>query len=125
MFEATKQIQIQKLWSDLDVEALCQVTSALNAGRKCSVDRKVVDMGGANYHVHIRFEDKSPPWLARVPRGAWPLALEKYLVRSEYATLKFLESTKIPSPKVFGHGIRGEQSNKVGPQLLTDRKNTG
>ncbi len=61
MFEAAQRAQIQSLWSELDDEALCRVVSALNAGRKCSIDRTRVDMGGSNFHVHIRFEDKSPP----------------------------------------------------------------
>lgn len=30
-----------------------------------------------------------------------------YLVCSEYATLKFLETTKVPAPKAFGYGLCG------------------
>lgn len=60
----------------------------------------------------IRFLDGSPSWLFRVPRVAsftvgLPPSLVEYLVLSEYATLKFLESTAVPAPRVFSYGICG------------------
>jgi aminoglycoside phosphotransferase (APT) family kinase protein len=125
MFEANKRAQIQKLWPQLNDEALCKVASSLNAGKKCFMDHSAVDVGGANYHVHIRFEDKSPSWLVRIPRGGWPPVLEEYLVLSEYATLKFLERTNIPSPKAFGNGIRGKKGNDMGVSYLLIEKMPG
>ena len=124
-FEANKRAQIQRLWSELNDEALCKVASSLNVGKKCHVDHSNVDLGGANFHVHIRFEDNSPSWLARIPRGGWPPALEEYLVRGEFATLKFLERTKITSPKAYGHCIRGEKGNNVGVSYLLIEKMPG
>ncbi|KAK0106094.1 hypothetical protein ONS95_004598 [Cadophora gregata] len=69
-------------------------------------------MGSANYHAQIRFYDGSPSWLLRVPRVAsfavgLPASLVEYLVLSEYATLKFLETTAVPTPRAFSYGIHG------------------
>ncbi|OAQ99355.1 hypothetical protein LLEC1_01062 [Akanthomyces lecanii] len=67
-------------------------------------------MGSANYHARIRFQDGSASWLLRVPRVAsfavgFPVSLADYLVHSEYATLKFLETTNVPAPRAFGYGV--------------------
>ncbi|OKL62612.1 hypothetical protein UA08_01135 [Talaromyces atroroseus] len=43
-----------------------------------------------------------------------PPELVDYLIASEYATLKFLEPTKIPAPKVFACGVASDPSNRVG-----------
>lgn len=70
-------------------------------------------MGCANYHVRIRFGNGSPSWLMRVPRVSgfavgFPVSLAEYLIRSEYATLKFLETTAVPAPRAFSFGILSE-----------------
>lgn len=49
----------------------------------------------------------------RVPRVTGfavglPVSLAEYLVRSEYATLKFLETTAVPAPRAFTFGIPSE-----------------
>ncbi|KAK7397617.1 hypothetical protein QQX98_013015 [Neonectria punicea] len=67
-------------------------------------------MGCANYHARIRFGNGSPSWLMRVPRVSgfavgFPVSLAEYLIRSEYATLKFLETTAVPAPRAFSFGI--------------------
>lgn len=76
-------------------------------------------MGCANYHARIRFLDGSV-WLIRVPRmnGSIPQSLIDYLVQSEYATLKFLETTKVPAPRVFDYSIAGDVGNKVGVSYI-------
>ncbi|KAI1174766.1 hypothetical protein F4777DRAFT_371543 [Nemania sp. FL0916] len=85
-------------------------------------------MGCANYHARIRFhpnKDGSPSpsrnWLLRVPRVTsfavgFPEELVEYLVRSEFATLKFLETTSVPAPKAFAYGIssRSNSDNRNG-----------
>lgn len=35
----------------------------------------------------------------------FPVSLAEYLIRSEYATLKFLETTAVPAPRAFAFGI--------------------
>jgi aminoglycoside phosphotransferase (APT) family kinase protein len=46
----------------------------------------------------------------RVPRVSGfavglPVSLAEYLICSEYATLKFLETTTVPAPRAFSFGI--------------------
>ncbi|KAH0522736.1 hypothetical protein TsFJ059_006534 [Trichoderma semiorbis] len=65
--------------------------------------------GSANYHARIRFQYGSPSWLLRVPRVTsfavgLPIPLADYLIASEYATLKFLETTTVPAPRAFSYG---------------------
>lgn len=72
-------------------------------------------MGCANYHARIRFPDDGSVWLIRVPRlnSSIPQSLVDYLIRSEYATLKFLETTKVPAPRASGYGISDDKNNKA------------
>ena len=72
-------------------------------------------MGWANYHGWLVFEN-GERWIVRVPQTGFsdfPLELEEYLVASEYATLRFLEQTKIPSPKRYAYGLASDPSNRV------------
>ncbi|KAF7928663.1 uncharacterized protein EAE98_005719 [Botrytis deweyae] len=100
----------------IDDEAVCKHASSLNSGRKCTIEHFSFGgdesfMGAANYHARIRFEDGSPSWFLRVPRVATcntvSISLIEYLVCSEYATLKFLETTAVPAPRVFSYGLAG------------------
>jgi aminoglycoside phosphotransferase (APT) family kinase protein len=118
MFEASQRDNTQVLCSSINNEALYQVVAGLTGGKRCSADNSFARVGGANYHARIVFKDQSPSWLVRIPRGGWPSALEQYLVRSESATLKFLQSTKLPAPRPFGYHIRGGESNDVGVSYL-------
>ena len=77
-------------------------------------------MGCANYHGWLVFEN-GEKWIFRVPRtdfSDFPLALVEYLVESEYATLKFLEPTKVPSPKPYTYGLASDPSNRVGVNYI-------
>lgn len=77
-------------------------------------------MGCANYHAWLLFED-GDKWLVRIPRKRFcsdPDDLIEYLVASEYATLKFLETTKIPAPRTFGYGLGSDENNHVGVSYL-------
>ncbi|KAJ8061551.1 hypothetical protein OCU04_009364 [Sclerotinia nivalis] len=83
-------------------------------------------MGGMNYHARIRFDDGSPSWLLRVPRVGrlaftHPPSFVEYLLLSEYATLKFLETTSVPAPRAFSCGIWGsgtETDHGVGVSFI-------
>lgn len=82
-------------------------------------------MGGSNYHARVLFDDGSPPWLLRVPRVTsyevgLPESLVEHLVLSEYATLRFLENTKVPAPRAYGYGIygSGKEDHDVGVSFL-------
>lgn len=77
-------------------------------------------MGCANYHAWLHFED-GERWIVRIPRSGFsdvPPDLVEYLVMSEYATLKFLESTQVPAPKPFAYGISSDPTNRVGVSYL-------
>ncbi|KAI9835894.1 MAG: hypothetical protein M1819_001792 [Sarea resinae] len=119
--DATYRLQltaeIERLRSRINDKAVCEYASSLNGGRRCNIEHSSTigpgaPMGCANYHARIRFNDGSPSWLFRVPRVAsfavgLSSSLVEYLILSEYATLKFLETTAVPAPRVFGYGIRG------------------
>ncbi|WXC44728.1 hypothetical protein QX201_004464 [Fusarium graminearum] len=72
-------------------------------------------MGGMNYHIDVRFDD-GIIWIARIRRinaTSPPPALRDYILRSEAATLLFLDKTAIPAPKV--HDFALENPNPKQP----------
>lgn len=114
--------EMSRLRGQLNEKAVCELASSLNEGKPCTLEHpsKVVGAGAltgcANYHARIRFEDGSPCWLMRVPRVTGysvglPVGLAEYLIRSEYATLKFLEGTAVPAPRAFAFGIPSENTD--------------
>jgi hypothetical protein len=127
--------EIDRLRSQINDVAVCNQASSLNAGRSCSIEHSSTVgpgalMGSANYHARIRFHDGSPSWLLRVPRVAsfavgFSSDLVEYLVRSEYATLKFLETTAVPAPRAFSYGIRGAADHGTGMSFILMEELTG
>lgn len=117
--------EIVDLLASVNVTALLSCASALNKGKKCDfVPGKHVGansmMGCANYHAPIVFED-GEKWLCRIPRQTFlgvPQDLVEHIVASEFATLKFLETTKVPAPKAFGLGLASDTGNAVGVSYL-------
>jgi hypothetical protein len=72
-------------------------------------------MGGMNYHVEVQFQD-GVTWLARIRRfnaTSPPPALRDYIIQCEVATLRFLEQTGVPAPKVFDFALE-HRDNAVG-----------
>lgn len=83
-------------------------------------------MGGINYHVDIHFED-GISWIARIRRSnatSPPVALGNYISRSEVATLKFLEKTRVPAPRVYDFAPEGAE-NAVGVGYILMEKLPG
>ena len=83
-------------------------------------------MGGMNYHIIITFED-DVEWTARIRRfnaTSPPAPLRDYILRSEVATLKFLEGTAVPAPKVFEYAFE-DASNSVGVGYILQEKVPG
>jgi hypothetical protein len=112
---------VKDLRAKINDDAVCERSSGLNGGLRCEIENPPVWgrgalMGCANYHARVRFAENGSTWLIRVPRVNCniPQQLINYLIRSEYATLKFLETTKVPAPRAFGYGIAGYTSNRVG-----------
>lgn len=116
-YESQIAAEIDRLRSRINDAAVCQLASRLNGGQSCRIEHssKVGPnalMGSANYHARIHFQDGSPSWLLRVPRVTsfavgLPIPLADYLIASEYATLKFLETTAVPAPRAFSYGVCG------------------
>jgi hypothetical protein len=91
---------VESLRAKIDDKAVCERASQLHGGLKCEIEHppawgRESLMGCANYHTRIRFTDTDAVWLIRVSRmnSSIPQSVVDYLIRSEYATLKFLEST--------------------------------
>ncbi|KKY19194.1 putative udp-n-acetylmuramate--l-alanine ligase [Phaeomoniella chlamydospora] len=83
-------------------------------------------MGGKNYHIEIVFED-GVRWLARIRRftaSSPPPKLRDYLIQSEIATLKCLEATAVPTPKLFDYTFEGD-GNPVGVGYMLIEKLPG
>lgn len=83
-------------------------------------------MGGMNYHVEVQFED-GVTWLARIRRfnaTSPPPALRDYIIRCEVATLRFLEKTGVPAPRVFDFALEHSE-NPVGVGYILLEKMPG
>ena len=75
-------------------------------------------MGCANYHAWLIFNDGTKWIVPRMGFNDTPLELVKYLVKSEYAALKFLEGTDVPAPRVFGYGLASDPENRAGVRYI-------
>ncbi|CAG8948329.1 unnamed protein product [Penicillium salamii] len=128
-----EQEEINKLLARINITALTDRASHLRQGVSCSISQNLQYdlstrnsvMGGMNYHIEISFED-GVCWLARVRRfnvTSPPLELQNYIMRSEVATLEFLEETKIPAPKVFDLSL--DEANPVGVRYILMEKLPG
>ncbi|KAL4891336.1 hypothetical protein BDV59DRAFT_182251 [Aspergillus ambiguus] len=124
-FEAKIHAEVKSLRDRINGDAVCERASELNGGQKCEIEHPPAWghgslMGCANYHARIRFTDDSSVWLLRVPRisSGIPQSLADYLIRSEYATLKFLETTNVPAPRAFDYGLAGDKNNKAGVSYI-------
>ncbi|KAJ3474620.1 hypothetical protein NLG97_g9761 [Lecanicillium saksenae] len=109
------------LCSRINVEALKSRASALRNGIECSIEpiqhdlERRSNMGGMNYHIQIRFEDGGV-WFARIRRlkaTSPPPVVRDYILKSEVATLMFLETTAVPAPKVYDYALE-QSDNPVG-----------
>jgi hypothetical protein len=79
-------------------------------------------MGGMNIHLLITFSD-GVKWLARIRRTnttSPPPELKTYILKSEIATLTFLEIVNIPTPRVHDHNLQGENSPAGVSYILMD-----
>ncbi|KAI7972005.1 hypothetical protein EIK77_003098 [Talaromyces pinophilus] len=124
--------EVLELLSQVNSHELVRLATQLNNGIPCIFqpgNHSGVDatMGCANYHCWLIF-DTGEKWIVRIPRTGFsdvPSELVEYLVESEYATLKFLESANIPTPKVHGYGLASDPSNRVGVCYIMMQALTG
>ncbi|TID06597.1 hypothetical protein CH35J_000501 [Colletotrichum higginsianum] len=83
-------------------------------------------MGGMNYHVEICFDD-GVQWIARIRRfnaTSPPAQLRDYIIRSEAATLGFLEKTGVPAPRLYDFALE-HADNPVGVGYILMEKLPG
>ncbi|KAK2599071.1 hypothetical protein QQS21_005477 [Conoideocrella luteorostrata] len=77
-------------------------------------------VGGMHAHVPIQFANGST-WLARMPRHnftSFSDQLSNAILLQECATLKWLETAKIPAPRLHAYGLRGDANNNVGVAFM-------
>ncbi|RDA95140.1 hypothetical protein CP533_1869 [Ophiocordyceps camponoti-saundersi (nom. inval.)] len=130
--EAENQ-ELARLIRKINTSALRDRASFLRQGKPCSIPPVTYDgasrssvMGGMNFHVEIRFDD-GVEWMARFRRSnasSPPAAIRDYIMRSEVATLMFLEKTAVPTPKVYDFQLE-HPGNPVGPAFILMEKLPG
>lgn len=122
--------EVTDLFGSVNRQKLEERASELNGGKSCIfVPGAYSLMGCANFHAFIDFAD-GERWLARMPRhidglNDTPRSLVEYLVASEFATLKFLENTRVPAPHVYGYGLKSDPLNEVGTDYILMEVMTG
>ncbi|KAK4652327.1 hypothetical protein QC762_610150 [Podospora pseudocomata] len=101
---------------NFNTAALAKRASKLRNGTPCVVhlpDYQDLMMGTRNYHLDVEFED-GVTWIARIRQpNTTPLPVRNYMIKSEAATLGFLEKTEVPAPRVFDYRLDGPD-NPVG-----------
>ncbi|KAI1178480.1 hypothetical protein F4777DRAFT_537776 [Nemania sp. FL0916] len=132
-FREAEANELTELIAKINTSALASRASHLRRGVPCSIPPLHYDratrssvMGGMNYHIEVRFED-GVTWLARVRRfnaTSPPAALRDYIIQCEVATLKFLEQTNVPAPKVFDFALE-HTDNPVGVGYMLMEKLPG
>ncbi|KAJ5751385.1 uncharacterized protein N7511_008350 [Penicillium nucicola] len=73
-------------------------------------------MGGMHIHLRIIFSDGTA-WLARILRQNYTSFsdnMSNYCLKSECATLEWLQGINVPSPKLYDFGLRNDPENDVG-----------
>ncbi len=83
-------------------------------------------MGGQNCHVDVEFEDGTV-WLARIRLDdplLPPKPTQMHIFTSEVATLRFLEKTAVPAPKVYTYAAESG-ANLVGASYVLMEKLPG
>ncbi|KAJ5778495.1 hypothetical protein N7520_001741 [Penicillium odoratum] len=120
-WEKSLNDEFWELLCHVNTHELIRLATKLNDGIKCKFElgnHIGADslMGCANYNAWLCFEN-GERWIFRTPRTGFsdiPLNLVEYSVMSEYATLKFLESSKVPASKPFAYDIGSDSTNRVG-----------
>ena len=122
--------------SQVKTNALVSLASHLRNGVPCTIPALMPDSqghlndveiasqtGGQNCNLDVQFED-GVVWLVRIRLDGPllpPKPTQEYLFLSEVFTLKHLEKTGIPAPKVFHFATESEE-NPVGvPFLLMEK----
>ncbi|KAI9838845.1 MAG: hypothetical protein M1819_004052 [Sarea resinae] len=141
-YTASRSVQTKHILNRLyqvNTTALVSLACRLRNGISCSIPALVPDRqgnlnvetilsqtGGQNCNIDIRFQD-GIVWMARIRLDdplLPPKPTQEYISLSETLTLKYLESTGVPVPKVF-HFASESSENLVGVPLLLMEKMKG
>ncbi|KAI9829785.1 MAG: hypothetical protein M1819_006022 [Sarea resinae] len=115
--------ELHALRNSINDEALLLRASKLNHGIECRLDeRSPIEhrmVGGMHMHLRIQFANSSHTWLARILRvnsTSFSDEFTNYILLSECATMQWLQALapKVPSPRLYGFGLRNDPSNHVG-----------
>lgn len=121
-----------RLFATINTEALEAEASRLRGGLPCSISslhqdgRTLLTRNLFDYELDVSFED-GITWVCCIRRLIAtnpPPEIGNRLIKKEFATLKFLETTKVPAPKVFGFGL-AEEKNPVGVAYIFTEKLPG
>jgi hypothetical protein len=129
----SEQQEIERLVNKINLSALTARASFLRGGMQCTVPPLIYDpatrsrvMGGMNYHIDLRFSD-GIVWIARIRRvnaTSPPPQVRDNIFTSEIATLKLLEHTGIPAPRVHDFALEGPD-NPIGVSYMLQEKMAG
>ncbi|KAK1765081.1 methylglyoxal reductase (NADPH-dependent) [Phialemonium atrogriseum] len=100
--------------------ALLRHAKELSGGLDCHLDDEDTlgrrQMGGMHIHLQLMFEDGTV-WLVRILRErhtSFDDELSNQIIVSECATLRWLESLDVPTPRLHEYGLRGDPRSEVG-----------
>ncbi|KFH47531.1 hypothetical protein ACRE_015910 [Hapsidospora chrysogenum ATCC 11550] len=133
-YAAAESRRLDELCGRIDGAKLCERASRVRSDGNvpCTIDvsRKKLStmMGAQNCHAEVVFAD-GVVWLARFrlsSPGSPPREVRDYVLRSEAATMEFLERhTRIPSPRVCDWACESDPENMVGVGYILMEKLNG
>lgn len=101
--------RIPVLDADLDQAAKIEIVSSQMGGQNCHVDAEFED--GVTWIVRIRLANPTLP----------PQKVQDEILLSEVATLKFLEQTAVPVPKVYYHQLESENDTAGASFIMMEK----
>lgn len=129
----SEQHEIEDLIKTINLQALAERASSLRKGMPCVVPTLNYDlatrstvMGGMNFHIDLTFSD-GVDWIARIRRAnatSPPPRIRDAIFAGEVATLKLLERTSVPAPKIHDFALEGPE-NAVGVGYMLQEKKVG
>lgn len=135
-YDSAKEKHLLELLAKIDVSALAAAASEARHGMRCTVpallpasdgapnlDLVRSQMGGQNFHVDVEFGD-GVVWLAPIRLDdplLPPREVRDHVFESEVATLKFLEKTDVPAPRVHTYASESEAKLVGAPYVLMEK----
>ncbi|KAK4040772.1 hypothetical protein C8A01DRAFT_45974 [Parachaetomium inaequale] len=140
-YAVAKQKHLAGLLARINVQALEEAASRVRDGVACRIpllaatnldsrsraDRVSRQCGGQNCHLDVEFAD-GVTWVARIRLDdplLPPPAVQAHIFLSEVATLKFLENTAVPAPRMYAYEAADSPGNAVGMSYVLMEKLPG